>query len=218
MNRKAKVAYAHIIIGFLIFLVGLVTILNHTLSKNDDEEIDDFDVVLNSASATSKLALLSSDVGLKVNFSTFLSPSSSGGKDTSRSKLEYDQEEDVDIYIKRYCHMRRQKQLIGTSGNLEATTTKFTGASGNGPREVRSSEESNRYASLQYSSSFRSTSSSFLNNLFGFLICSTDTIYLIMIVCLALFGSLVLLYGCVRFYENDVRLINRSVLANNDSG
>lgn len=184
MNRKAKIAYAHIIIGFVIFLVGLITILNHMLDDNE----------LNSQATTSrKLALrklstdgVETDLGTKsrrVNLSNLLAPMST----SLPRRADYDEEQDVNVYINWYCEMRRQHRIQRDSGD----------ESGDEKPTARNA---------------------ILNSVLSFLICSTDTIYLVMLVCLALLGSLVLLYGCVRFYENDIKLLHQSLDDSANSG
>lgn len=101
--------------------------------------------------------------------------------------------------------MRRQQQQQQQVENLSKKDVSLEAA------DDRSHEQETVTSSARAQTFSYSSSSSILNNIFSFLICSTDTIYLIMVVSLALFGSLILLYGCVRFYENDIKLLHHSL-------
>lgn len=221
MNRKVKVAYAHIIIGFVLFLIGLGMMLSHTLNKNEsannDQKGNEIRKIvsiadLNSAAgdiAASKQLRLAAGVDTKSGGSLIqfnMSSSSLSSDKKARSKLEYDQAEEED-FIKRYCEMRRQRNA-GDGGSLILSLRGLFGGQ-SGQREARSSDSS--------SSTSNNKSPTILNNIFSFLMCSTDGIYLIMVVCLTVFGSLVLVYGCVRIYESDVKLINETNNTNSSS-
>ncbi|CAF0933608.1 unnamed protein product [Brachionus calyciflorus] len=53
--------------------------------------------------------------------------------------------------------------------------------------------------------------SKYFKNFLSYLLCSTEKVYFILVFTLCLFGFLLLIYGCVSFYKNDIKLLNRSV-------
>lgn len=154
MNRKAKIAYAHIIIGLLVFLIGLITILNYILDRNKSESEEDIIHQMKQARKQRKFNLTQAS--------------------------EEDGEENLYMFISWYC------------------------------RQMKSTPHQDDRSTNRVPSSLPFSSSPMLNSVISFLLCSTDTIYLVIIVCLALFGSIVLLYGCIRFYQNDIKLLQQN--------
>lgn len=232
MNRKAKIAYAHIIIGFVLFLIGLVTILNYSLNSDEfkshaqtasdgsNKRLNLSELLAIVASSKSKQTAASQKFGHDTaNAHSSSSSSSLASSSFSSTKHQHAQQQlddDINIYIYWFCQMKNELSsepaLDKKESPIVPTTIKTTKTIASVFAHNKQDYDANRdEANSDADEQIRLIKSPILNSIFSFLICSTDKIYLIMIICLTVLGCFVLLYGCIRFYEHDIKLMQQSV-------
>lgn len=102
---------------------------------------------------------------------------------------------DLNIYLFLFCQLKYDYNSIYFDDNPIDLAASFP------------NYNPNSFESLLQTKLFKSE---ILKNIFSFLICSSEKVYISVIVGITILGCLLLCYGCIRFYKYDIKVIQNS--------
>lgn len=179
MNRQAKFAYAYMLIGLVLFLIGFVIVLNNNL--NDEKGFNELTRSFR-----------------RVNFSELVLIATRTKTQTKDNP--YEESEDEKIHLHWFCQLDHSHAY---------KTNEFETVISNGASKLISyGDSSSSSHGKKQTIHIKLIESYMLKRVFSFLICSTDKIYFIFIVSLCVFGGILALCGCIRFYKYDIKLLS----------
>lgn len=196
MNRRALVAYSYMIGGLSFFITGFLILLNYTLNS-DLKYVDNsaklatfrranFTELLIVASSASTSNTAASNVGPEVYFYSLCQVNfelESSGTSSSASIKD-------DVLNKNaLLRLRKRRQnTLDKKGSFRISKISNTGQSGFGSSKLQQ---------------IRVVKSLLVRKLLHLAICSSEKLFLALVSLLSVCGSIILLVGCVKFYEYD---------------
>jgi hypothetical protein len=205
MNRQAKLAYVLMLLGFVTVLTSSLLLINIERTKSSEHS---------SSSSSSKLII-------KLNFTYFLSTSSQINNNQQMNNL----------YLYWFCNnepensnAKHSYRLASFSAHQQQQQPKSNIESGlyilKSPAQTSNSiydgeslkEKTSDYKKHEYlhnddensSVRFKLIQSTIFKYLFDLFICSSEKIYMSMLIAAILFGIVLLVFGCFQFCKYDI--------------
>jgi hypothetical protein len=194
MNSKAKFAYVYMILGLILFLFGLISILNYNITQS----------LSTSSLRSSAFSLTSGNGG---NGNTYVA-------ELKRKKSNHTE---ILILMASISISNNNLQQIGKASDKQGLTNEmdeniyvdFLCRVKNDflpTNSISSSRVPIKRSISQSDSEDLKPSLSYISRLLLFLLCSSSQVYIGSLISFLLFGVLLVIYGCFNFYQNDIKL------------